>query len=150
MQSKKIPFIAELIVETGTDAKLTTDKAITDAPTQYIDADVKLKKGEITEIKYRINPTAAETYALVITEGIGAAAYEIAARVLYASAALLVDDTEYKWPAETHDYTGTTGKPFKPIPFVLDTDGRFYIATDWTGAPGNTIGFIIIKGFMYA
>jgi len=61
--------------------------------------------------------------------------YHSNAHMLYESAAARVDDTDYKIYCD--------------LPFNLGTASYIYIATDWTGAPGNTTGYIRVSGVAY-
>jgi len=136
MTLRELPFIATVSEDGTTTAVFTTDKSKTDTPTQYIDAtEPVFYRGRILEIGYRLNPTAAETYTLMIFEKNIANDYELNSRMLYESAAARVDDEDYRIECN--------------LPFNLWTAGRFYIATDWTGAPGNTTGYIRISGIGY-
>lgn len=132
-----VPFIAIHSVESD-DPIFETDKSKTDTPTITLKTDPNwVKRGIITRILYRLNPTAAETYTLMVFEAAKANNYESNSRLLYESAAARVDDTDY---VEEDAW----------IIFKLDTAGIFYIATDWTGAPGVTPGYIRIEGVAYA
>lgn len=130
----EIPFIAIVEEDTTTLAQFEVDKSKTDTPTQTITSDISGTKGIIKEVSYRLNPFNAETYTLLIFEAAIAGNYESNSRLLYESAALRADDTDYKVPCE--------------IPFTLEASGTFYVSTDWTGAPGNTLGYIRISGVM--
>lgn len=137
MPVREITFQAIVAEDGTTNAKLSTDKSKTDTPTQYIDATSPkgLYMGRIKEIGYRINPANAVTYTLLIFESADAADYALNSRMLYESAAARLDDTDYRIECD--------------IPFILDVAGRFYIATDWTAAAGNTTGYIRIAGVAY-
>lgn len=134
-----VPFTA-IHAYDGSVAEVTleTDKSKTDTPTITLKTDpIWVKRGIITRILYRLNPTAAETYTLMLFEAAKANNYESNSRLLYESAAARVDDTDY---VEEDAW----------IIFKLDTAGMFYIATDWTGAPGITPGYVRIEGLAYA
>jgi len=131
----EIPFIAIVEEDTTTLAQFEVDKSKTDTPTQTITADIASSKGIIKHISYRLNPTNAVTYTLLIFEATIAGNYESNSRLLYESSDARVDDTDYQIYCE--------------IPFTLDGAGTFYVSTDWTGAPGNTLGYIRISGVMH-
>lgn len=137
MTISEISFTAIVSDDTTTLAQFEVDKSKTDTPTQSIIADPPLfRRGIIKEISYRLNPTNAETYTLMIFEDAHADNYNSNSRMLYESAALRADDTDYKIYCE--------------LPFNLDETAKFYVSTDWTGAgPGNTTGYIRISGIAY-
>lgn len=115
---------------------IETDQAITDTATRTLDTfrfPRDLDKGILTAIKVYMEPTAAETYQLYLLRG--AAADDITQRsyVIYDSGALMAGDTWY------HDFR--LKKPFK-----LVGKGLLYYILDWSGAPGNTLGFIEASG----
>jgi len=137
MPVREMPFVA-IVAEDGTTTTVfTTDKSKTDTPTQSITAEYPpFYLGRILEIGYRLNPTAAETYTLMIFEDDIAGDYASNSRLLYESAAARADDIDYRVECN--------------IPFSLGELNKFYIATDWTGAgPGNTTGYIRIAGVAY-
>lgn len=129
-----IPFLATVSEDGTTLAQFEVDKSKTDTPTQSIVADLNGAKGWIEEISYRLNPTNAVTYTLMIFESNLDDDYESNSRMLYESAAGRVDDTDYKVLCR--------------IPFTLKAAGTFWVSTDWTAAPGNTTGYIRISGTM--
>jgi len=137
MTVTEIPFIATFSQDTDeATPTLETDKSKTDTPTIYLSAtEPVFYRGRILEIGYRLNPTNAVTYTFMIFEKNIANNYESNSRMLYESAAARVDDTDYRIECD--------------IPFNLWTAGRFYIATDWTAAAGNTTGYLRIAGIGY-
>lgn len=131
-------FVAYVNAESGagTVAALETDKSKTDTPTQsFVALAPPFKKGIIKEISYRIVPTAGETYTFMVFEAAAAGNMESNSRMLYESAALRTSGADYKVPCE--------------IPFNLATAKTFPYATDWTGAPGNSYGYLKISGVYY-
>lgn len=134
----QIPFIALFSAESGagTVATLETDKSKTDTPTITLVADcVPFKLGILKEIEYRIIPTAAETYAYMVFEAALAANMASNARMLYESAALRASGVDYKIYLEQ--------------PFYLSTSKTFFVATDWTGAPGDSYGKLRLAGVAF-
>lgn len=131
------PIVAQVTEDTS-GAAFETDKSITDVPTQYLTFDVDVEAVEIVEVYYRITPTNAETYRLMLFQG------------------PLADDTLHE--AEMNFDSGVaqaSGQPYRetqgglklPVIAKLTTEGRLYYATDWTGVPGNTTGVLIVKAF---
>jgi len=136
-------FYYGIVDEDGTGNYFETDQAKTDTPTLYFGVDtdphripITLRAGVINRIHYRLNPTAGETYTLRIWSHAIANDYHSNSHMLWESAAAQVDDTDY-------DHGELN------IPFVLDTQARMYYSIDWTGAPGNTPGFIGVEGVFY-
>jgi len=133
-------FIARKLDEDGTGDYFETDQAKTDTVTLTLagtGANVwpaRFREGIIRRVQYRLNPTAAETYTLRIWRRGGVADdYASNMELLYESATARVDDTDY----DVNDLQ---------IPFRLYTQSTIYYSIDWTGAPGNTPGFIVVSG----
>lgn len=131
------PVIA-IVTEDTSGAEFETDKSITDTPTTFLTFDIEAEAIEITEIFWMINPTAAETYRLMLFEGAVADDILSLAKLVFDSGAALVDSQPYR---------ETQGGIKLPVIAKLDTAGRLYYATDWTGAPGNTLGILVVKGY---
>ena len=133
-----VPFVATLTSNGITNAAaFNTDHAVTETPTQYLTTDPWfVQYGMILEIAYQINPTTAETYQIMLFEGKAGTKYDIASKMLYQSAALLVDDTYYL----IQD---------RQVIFNLDEIGKIYYNTDWTGAAGVTSGLLRVSGVCY-
>jgi hypothetical protein len=91
--------------------------------------------GIIKRIHYRLNPTNAVTFTLRLWRATKANPYELNLAMLYESPAAQVDDTDYDRNGDEID-----------IPFSLETPGQLYFSIDWSGAPGNTTGFISVEG----
>lgn len=126
------------VVQLTNGTEFETDKAVTDEPTQYIQLDPEVEAFELTEVFYWINPTAAETYRLMLFEGPEAADITSLSKMVFDSGALQADSIPYR---------ETQGGLKLPVIVKLDTAGRLYYNTDWTGAPGNTPGFLVVKGY---
>jgi hypothetical protein len=122
--------------EAGVGDYFETSQTKTDTPTLMLDAwnHPTMTSGIIKRIHYRLNPTAAVTYILRLWRGSRAADYESNSLMLYESPALQADDTDYDRVADLE------------IPFVLQAPGGIYYSIEWTGAPGNTTGFIDVTG----
>ena len=102
----------------------------------------------IDEIRYYMNPTAGETYQLFLFDGPTADDLTQHSDVIFESPAALVDSTEYIW---RHGGMGSfpnlaTVDLTLPCTVDLHTAGKLYYMLDWTGDPGNTPGYIKIKG----
>ena len=132
-------FHAYKLDEDGTGNYFETSQSKTTAPTLLLNTAVvppKVKSGIINRIHYRLNPTNAETYTLRIWRGAAAANLQSNLYMLYESDPLRADDTDYD-VAEL------------AIPFNLNDEGLLYYSIEWTGASGNTTGFIEVSGEMF-
>jgi hypothetical protein len=89
--------------------------------------------GKINRIHYRLKPTNAVTYVLRIWRAARAGDYESNSVMLYESPPTQASDVDYD-------------KGELEIPFVLSTPGTMYYSIEWSGAPGNTVGFIDVTG----
>ncbi len=115
-----------------------TDLDITDTPTQYIDLDKKIEVFELTEVYWRLNPTNLETYRLMLFEGatVDDRIHEL--EMVFDSGIAMVGNQAYR---------ETESGPKLPVIVNLVVPGRLYLATDWTGPPGNTEGVLGVKGY---
>lgn len=135
---EQIPFICTFSAESGSgaNAELETDVAKDGLPTVFLTADcVPFKLGVLKDIAYRITPTAAETYTFMVFEDALAGNMASNSRMLYESENLRASGIDYRVPCE--------------IPFYLDNSKVFWLATDWTGAPGNSFGYFRLAGIAY-
>lgn len=133
---KENVFVFYKLDEDGVLNVFETDQDKVTPPTLLVDtfiSDPTMTKGIIKRIHYRLNPTNAVTYTLRLWRATVANAYELNLNLLYESAAAQVDDTDYD-RAELE------------IPTSLVVPGSLYYSIDWTGAPGNTTGFIDVSG----
>jgi len=129
-------FLFLKLDEAGALDYFETPQTKTDTPTLLVDGYVThptIKTGRINRIHYRLNPTNAVTYTLRLWRAGAAPDYESNLNMLWESPPLQVDDTDYD-RAELN------------IPFSCATPGALYFSIDWTGAPGNTLGFIDVSG----
>lgn len=126
--------------EDGTGNKFETDQAKTDTPTLLLDETIEpstiVTAGLIKRIHYRLNPTNAVTYTLRIWAAALADNYASNLNMLYESPDAQADDEDYD-------------RAELDIPFRLAAAGSLYYSIDWSGAPGNTPGFIEVSGIKY-
>ena len=130
-------LVTGYLVEATSGTKFETEHDITDEPTQWIDLIPKVEAFELRSVCYWVNPTAAETYRLMLFEGPEADDVESLAKMVFDTGALQADSTLYR---------DLYGGGELPIEVNLDTEGRLYYNTDWTNPPGNTPGFVVVKG----
>ena len=129
-------FIYRKLDEDGTLNYFETDQAKIDTPTllfNTLNVPQSMVEGFINRIHYRLNPTNAVTFTLRIWEAAVANNYESNMNMLWESPALQADDTDYDI-AELN------------IPFRLAWMGAMFYSIDWTGASGDTTGFIELSG----
>ena len=116
-------------------AEVTTSKAKTDTPVYNLvageDAE-NLRNGKINRIHIRVNPTNAVTFIVRIFQRAEADDYNSNANMLWESPSL-TGDVDY-------DYAEFD------IPFTLEIMGTMYFGVEWTGAAGNSQGFISVSG----
>lgn len=130
-------FRARVLDVDGTLNLFETDQVETDTPTQQFTTvdPANLQQGIILRIHYLLNPTAAETYRLNLYENAYADNMTNRLRRFYRSDDLRADLLHYDIEVE--------------IPIKLEYAGRLYYQTEWTGAPGNTLGFCEISGVVH-
>jgi len=141
--------VRELILEVygskedfaGTSDFFETDQAITDTPTLKFtvankDGDT-IERVKITEVSIYLKPTNSVTYQMYFFEDADADNVESLSRLVFDSGSAKASDTVYK-------YNIQSGK----VPFYanLGTDNTLYYLINWSGAPGDTLGFIRARG----
>ena len=130
-------FTAVLLDPAGTNNYFETDQAITDTPTLYLTASAPMGRIIIERIHVNLNPTNAVTPNLYLFADAQADNLTSESVMIFASTDYvpngLVDGTEY-------DFVELN------IPATLATAGRIYYLLDWTGAPGDTLGYLKIFG----
>ena len=114
-----------------------TENAITDTPVKFITLEPNVRAFTLTGVRFKINPTNAETYELVFLKGAAAEDYENYSNVVWSSEGAMVDDQLYSHRGKEDSL---------PIDIKLDTPGRLYYMTIWSGAPGNTPGLVEVEG----
>lgn len=138
--TSKRMFYAEIEeYTTGAPGYFETDQAMGDTPTlSFVGAPAVLHI-RIHTIKWQITPTAAETYQLYLLERASDNDEQQESDIIFDSGAGMVGGTIYT------QVPG--GSPAKlPIDVKLDTAGEIFYMTDWSGAPGNSSGYIKVYG----
>lgn len=130
------PVVGKISQANG--ALFETDISITDTPTQTIPLSPKVEAFELTEVYWRLTPTNAETYRLMLFEGDTADDRTHEGELVFDSGPLQVSGQSYK---------ATEGGIKLPVVVKLLDEGSLYLATDWTGPPGNTSGVVTVKGY---
>ena len=127
-----------LIDADGTADLFETEQVITDTPTEtLITDDPRVKRFEIFDIIFMVNPTAAETPEIILFEGAVDDDVTSLSKIVWTSGAGMVDSTRY---------IRSNNEDELPKIVNLDDEGVFYIMTIWTGTPGNTPGYFRARG----
>jgi hypothetical protein len=147
--------IGELFDLAGTLNVFETDQALGDTPTLYLTittpTNILVRRFLLEEVCYYMNPTAAVTYQLFLLEAASADNVEQLQDLVFFSPAAQADSVCYKYNNLGYcaDVASTTAEVLQyKLPCVVElTDpGKLYYMLDWSGAPGDTLGFIKIRG----
>jgi len=136
----------------GTGNYFETDQALGDTPTLYIalttNTGLPVYGLEITHLSYQMTPTAAETYTIYLFEAANADNLRNLSDIVFQSAAAQASATQYIYhDSGSGSWPGLTTVDFTlPQTCNLADEGKLYYLLDWTGAPGNTPGFIKVRG----
>lgn len=136
--SNRTPVFGRLMDQTGVADTFETDHAVTDTPTQRIILSRDVNKFKLTEIQAYQTPTNAVTCGFQFYGDAQADDYASTVSCFFGSANTVVaKDTHYHKTA--NDTTmGGTGR--------LAIPGQVWFNQDWSGAPGDTKGFVTIIG----
>ena len=122
----------------GTGNIFETDQAITDTATLYLTLVPAVSKFKLTTVRFYMNQTNAVTYELYLLENTAADNVTNLSYAVFDSDAAKADSTAYI-------YTGSNSAKL-PTDVYLATAGRLYYMIDWSGAPGDTPGYIEVRG----
>ena len=143
------PVFGRLIDEAGTADLFETDHAVTDTPTQRILLSRDCKRFELTELKYYMDVTNAVTGNLLLYEKAEANDVLSQMHLCYNSADGLGDATPYIASTNAHLANGAAildHDTLLPQIFDLERPGQVWFNQDWSGAPGDTKGYIVLIG----
>jgi len=144
--------IGNLVDTDGTGNYFETDQALGDTPTLSIpltcSSNVKINKFLLESINYYMNPTAAVTYTLYLFENASADNVQNLADLVFQTQAAQADSIIYWYRAGAYGTPPGIGTVDFTIPSVvsLGVPNKMYYLLDWTGAPGNTPGFLTVRG----
>jgi len=137
----------------GTSNYFETDEALTDTPSLHMvlttSTGERVKKFLLEDVQYMMNPTAAETYQLYLLEDATADDVQQTTDIAFWSPAAQADSVNYRYNSAGYQAaTGTAEAVQYKLPRIVELaePGKLYYMLDWTGAPGNTPGFIKIRG----
>ena len=132
------PVWGRLMDMAGTADTFETDHALADTPTQRIVLSRDVRKFKLTEIHAYQTPTNAVTCGFQFYGDAQADNYASMISNFFSSANTVVaKDTHYLKP-ENDTLMGGTG--------ILNIPGQVWFNQDWSGAPGDTKGFVVIVG----
>lgn len=131
---------ADLVDTDGTGNYFETDQAIGVTPTLFLTVYPSLtKRFKITSVRYQMTPSAAETYELYLLEQSSADNVQNLADIVFDSDSAQTSGTSYM--VLEGDASGKL-----PIEVNLADSAKLYFQLDWSGAPGNTTGYISVRG----
>lgn len=130
----------ELVDTDGTGDYFETDQAIGATPTLYLQMyPTTIKKFKINSIRYYMNQSNAVTYELYLLENNSADNVQNLADVVFDSGPLQADSVSYM-------VIEGDGSGKLPIIVNLADAGKLYYQVDWSGTPGNTPGYVLVRG----
>jgi len=143
------PVYGRLIDETGTADLFETDHAVTDTPTQRIVLSRDCKRFELTGLHHYMDVTNAVTGNLLLYEEAQANDVLSQMHLCYDSSSGLADGAHYIASTNGHLASGAAVQANDtPLPqtFNLERPGQVWFNQDWSGAPGDTLGYIVLIG----
>ena len=137
----------------GTSNYFETDQALTDTPTLTITLSTStgdpVTKFLLEDVQYVMNPTNAVTYQLYLLEDATADDVQQTTDIAFWSPAAQADAVNYRYNSAGYQAaTGTAEVAQYKLPRIVElaTPNTLYYMIDWSGAPGDTTGFIKIRG----
>ena len=127
----------------GNPVNFETDQAIGTKPTHCIEIEPRdvngnlvVEKFQLQHVRYLMNCTNSVTYRLYLIESDVESAYDQKASVIFDSGTLRADNTMYI----------DVSANMLPVNSKLRTKGKLWYLIDWSAAPGNTAGYIVVYG----
>lgn len=137
----------------GTSNYFETDQALGDTPTLTIDlttnmADVDITRFQLENVRYYMDPTDAVTYQLYLFEAASADNVQNISDQVFVSPAAQADVTAYDYRIGGTGSLPTLGTADHQLPVIcnLATANKLYYLLNWSAAPGDTKGYIKIRG----
>ena len=123
----------------GADNLFETDQPLETTPTLTITLSPECGKFELCEVSHYMNPANAVTYQLYLFEDASADNVQTRHDMIYNSGANMAKGTIYKEMPNQDQ-----------LPAIVNcaTPGTIYYMIDWSAAPGNTPGYIVVRGKM--
>ena len=132
------PVWGRLIDQSGLADLFETDHPLIATPTQRIVLSRDVKKFKLTEIHAYQTPTNAVTCGFQLYGDAVADNYTSIMSCFFNSANTVVTKDQYYSEAENDTIMGRTG--------ILAVPGQVYFNQNWSAAPGDTLGFVVIVG----
>ena len=130
-------FKGEILDAAGAGDYFETDQAVTDTPTLYMTLSAALTRIYVDRVHVNLTPTNAVTYNFYLFT-------DAQADNVTSEGLKIFDSTDF-YPAGM-----ASGMEYEfmdmATPAVLTTAGRIYYLIDWSGAPGNTPGYLKVFG----
>ena len=126
------------VVDTdGTGDYFETDQAIGTTPTKYIQLyPTDTTKFKLNSARYYFEASNDVSFELWLLEDTNADDVQSLSDVVYNSGSGIARNTQ-KISLNSVDL---------PIDVKLGTSGKLYYMLDWSGAPGNTPGYLVVRG----
>lgn len=137
----------------GTGNYFETDQPLTTTPSLYLTVSTStgqpVKKFLLEEVQYFMNQTGAVTYQLYLLEDSSADDVQQYTDLVFFSPAAQADSVFYSYRTSGVQAGIAVAEAVQyKLPRIVElaTAGKLYYMIDWSGAPGDTPGFIKIKG----
>lgn len=137
----------------GTSNYFETDQNLTTLPTLSLSVTTStgqpVKKFLLEEVQYYMNQANAVTYQLYLLEDASADDVQQYTDLVFFSPAAQADSVMYSYRTSglQAGIAGAEAVQYKlPRIVELATAGTLYYMIDWSGAPGDTLGYIKVKG----
>ena len=137
----------------GTNDYFETDQNLTTLPTLSMELSTStgepVKKFLLEDVQYMMDPTNAVTYQLYLLEDATADDVLQTTDIAFWSPAAQADSVNYRYNTGGYQAAiGTAEVAQYKLPRIVElaTPGTLYYMIDWSAAPGDTKGFIKIRG----
>jgi len=138
MEQQQTLVIGRLMDQTGIADLFETEHGLTDTPTQRIILSRDVKKLNLQELRAYMTPTNAVTCGLQFYGDAQADDYASIMSSFFSSANNAI-------AKDTH-YVKTQRDAAMQVTGILNPPGQVYFNQDWSAAPGDTKGFVMIVG----
>ena len=148
-EARHTPVIGRLMDVAGTADLFETDHDIEATPTQRIVLSRDVTRFQLEEVRYYMDATNAVTSRLHLYDAAKADDVESRLHMCFDSAAALADDAVYIATKNELMSSGAavqTNATTLPVIMDLEVPGQVWFNQDWSGAPGDTKGWIYLAG----
>jgi len=137
--TREIMVYGELVDVDGSSGYFNLDQPLGTKPTLYVTLN-PVKRFMLENVRFYMDPANDVTYQLYLLEG----SY---ANIVQSSSSVVFDSLSGK--TKGTKYISIRGNQL-PIEVNLAEAGRLYYLIDWSGAPGVTPGYIVVRGRVLA